>query len=84
MAVALFPRPDKLHLHALPLHLRRPEIAEYGQVGLAPQLLLELGGKADAAAHHYYVDVIRRAFEEKVAHVAAHYVALKAELVGCS
>ena len=44
--------------------------------------VLQLRCKLYAAAHHHHVDVARWPFEEEVAHVSAHHVALKAEPVG--
>ena len=64
------------------LNLRRPKILENAQMRLFSEFFLHQFGHTDAAAHHHHVDVFRRAFEEDVAHVAAHHIAFHAELVG--
>ena len=49
---------------------------------LLAQFLPECLGHRDAAAHDDDVDVLRGTFEEEVAHVSAHGVALQSQLVG--
>ncbi len=46
------------------------------------QTLLQGLGQGYAAAHYHHVDVLGRAFEKEVAHVASHHVALQPEAVG--
>ena len=63
-------------------NLRRSEIAEDGEDCLFPQSLFEGLCHGDAAAHDYHVNIVRRAFEEDVAHVAAHHITFHLHLVG--
>ncbi len=42
----------------------RAEVAEYGEVSLPAQILLELGSHFNTASHYHHVDVVGRAFEE--------------------
>ena len=77
VAVTFLAGSHKFHFQPFIFHLRRPEIAEHRNVGLAPQLLLQGIGHLYAAAHHHHVDVAGRAFEEQIAHVAAHHIALR-------
>ena len=86
MAVALLAGSHELHLilnaFLAELHLRRAEVTEHGEVGLATQHALQLFGHADAAAYHYDVDIVGGAFEEDVADISSYDVALHPEAVG--
>ena len=44
--------------------------------------LLQAAGHLDAAAHDDHVDILRRPLKKNVAHIAAHHIALHAQLVG--
>ena len=82
MAVALSPRAHKLHLDVLVFHLSRAEIAEHGYVSLASEPLRQRVSHLYAAAYDHHVDVVGRTFEEYVAHISAHHIALHAQPVG--
>ena len=82
VAVALLPGAYKLHFHVLILHLGGAEITEYGQPCPLAELLFKRLGNANAAAYHHHVDIVRRPFEEQVAHVSAYDVAFEAQRVG--
>ena len=82
MAVAFLAGTYKLHFRAAPFHLCRAEVLEHREVCLAAQVLGERFGHGNAAAHHHHVDVVRVAFQEEVAHVAPHEVALHAQFIG--
>ncbi len=82
VAVALLARAHELHLVATPFHLCRAEILEHGEVGVPREQFPESLGNLYAAAHDHDIDVVARALEEKVTHVSANHVGLKAEAVG--
>ena len=72
----------ELHFERAALHLGRAEVAKHRHMRLLAQFLPECLGHRDAAAHDDDVDVLRGTFEEEVAHVSAHGVALQSQLVG--
>ena len=75
-------RPYKFHFVAVPFHLRRAEIGKHADRRLAFEPRRECLCHCNAAAHDNNVDVVGGALEEKVAHVAAHEVALHSQVVG--
>ena len=82
VAVPLRPCPDELHLRVLILHLCRTKITEDGLMCLLPQNGLQLACHLNTASHDHHVNIIRRTFQEQVAHITAYHIAFKAQFVG--
>ena len=82
VAVALLPRTYELDLHIAHFHLCCAEVLEDRKVSTMPQGALQFLGDLDAAAHDDDVDIVGRALEENVAHVASHDVAFHPQTVG--
>ena len=85
-AVTLLTRSHKLHFYLLALlvvfHLSGAEILKNREMRLAPQHAFQLLRHHYAATHDHHVDIVGRAFEENVAHIATHHVALHPKTVG--
>ena len=85
--VALAPGSYEFHLYLLPAQLCGAEVAVDGYVAFADFGFQSFGqddaGSLYAASHHYYVDVLRWAVEEEVAHPSAYDVGFELQFVGC-
>ena len=84
MAIRFATGSYKLHLRTAVLQLRRTEIAENRHMGSTAQPFAQRFGHSNTATYHHHVDILRRAFQEKVAHVAPHHVAGHVEFIGRS
>ena len=82
VTVTLFPGAHELHLHIFILDLRRPEIAEYGEVSPFPKAFLERFGHLDAAPYDHHIDIVGRPLKEDVPDVSSHHIAFHSEAVG--
>ena len=51
-------------------------------LGVKPELLLQRLCHINAAAHHHHINVVGGAFEEYIAYISAHKIALYMHLVG--
>ena len=80
--IRLFACTYEFHLHTVILHLCSTEILEYGDVCSLTQVFSQCLGHLDAAPHHYYIYIFRRAFQKNVAYVATHHIALQTECIG--
>ena len=80
--IALPTRTDKLHLHAVPLDLRRAEVAKDAEVSTLAQLADQSCGHLDAAAYNDDINVLRRTLQEEVTHIAADEIALHSHRIG--
>ena len=81
--ITLPTRTHKFYLtSSLYLQLCRSEVFEHRKMCLFPQSLFEGLCHGDAAAHDHHVNIVRRAFEEDVAHVATHHITFHPHLVG--
>lgn len=87
MAVTLATGSDELHLvfHTFlaELHLCRAEVLEHTQMSLAAKHALEFLSHTDTTANYYHIDIVGRTLKENVAHIASHYIAFHAKMVGC-
>ena len=81
VAVTLLACANKLNLLPPIFYLCRTEIAEHRQNSTFSKTLFKPPGYANTAAHYHHINVVRWAFKEQVAHVAAHHIALKAETI---
>ena len=87
MAVTLFPGANEFHFifdaFLTKLHLCRAEVLEDGEMSLAPQDPFQFLCQCNATANHHHVNIVGRAFQENIPHIAAYDIALQTQAVCC-
>ena len=85
MTVALLPGSNELHLDFRPLiskfDLRRTEILKNREMRLTAQHPFQLLSDSNATTHHHDVDIVGRALEKDITHIATNHVAFHPETV---
>ena len=87
VTVALLTSSHKLHLvfgTLLPeFHLGSTKVLKYAKMCFLAYDALEFLGHLDAAANYHHIDIVRRTFQEYVAYISAHHIALQTQSI-CS
>ena len=81
VAVALLASPHELHFLPVPVDLSGAEVAEHTHVRPTSHALCHSLSHGDAASDDHHIDVLRRAFQEEIADVAANDIGVHPHFV---